>query len=82
VLGRGVICGGGHACATEEEVVADLVGYRQHAIWLSRDELTKLIHGLRAAILPVLDNQPDGNRARYLLSPILFPTAEPPDDNA
>jgi DNA-binding transcriptional ArsR family regulator len=61
---------------------ADQVGYRQQAIWLTPDERTKLIEGLRAAILPVLDHQPGGNRTRYLLSPILFPTAEPPDDSA
>lgn len=59
---------------------ADLVGYRQHAIWLSRDELTQLISGLRAAILPMLANPPRGDRAKYLLSPILFPLEEPPDD--
>jgi DNA-binding transcriptional ArsR family regulator len=60
--------------------VADLAGYRQHAIWLSHDELTELIGGLRNAILPVLANPPRGDRARYLLSPILFPLEEPPDD--
>jgi DNA-binding transcriptional ArsR family regulator len=59
---------------------ADLVGYRQHAIWLSRDELTQLISGLRDAILPMLANPPRGDRAKYLLSPILFPLEEPPDD--
>jgi hypothetical protein len=55
------------------------VSYRQHAIWLSRDELTALISRLRAAILPVLNNTPRGDRTRCLLSPILFPTAGPPD---
>jgi DNA-binding transcriptional ArsR family regulator len=60
--------------------VADLVGYRQHAIWLSRDELTELISGLRKAILPALANPPRGDRTRYLLSPILFPMEEPPGD--
>jgi DNA-binding transcriptional ArsR family regulator len=59
---------------------ADLVGYRQHAIWLSRDELTRLISGLREAILPVLDNPPRRDRMRYLLSPILFPVEESPED--
>ena len=57
--------------------VTDLVGYRQHAIWLSRDEVTRLISGLRAAIVPVLANTQHGDRKRYLLSPILFPMAEP-----
>ena len=41
-----------------------------------------LISGLREAILPVLNNTRRGDRARYLLSPILFPTVEPPDDSA
>jgi len=58
---------------------ADLTGYRQHAVWLSRDELTELIRGLREVIVPVLANSPGGDRRRYLLSPILFPMAEPPD---
>jgi hypothetical protein len=55
------------------------VSCRQHAIWLSRDELTALISRLRAAILPVLDDTPRGGRTRYLLSPVLFPAAGPPD---
>jgi len=55
---------------------ADLVGYQQHAIWLTRGELIELIGGLRNAILPVLANPPRG----YLLSPILVPIEEPPDD--
>ncbi|MGW7684907.1 helix-turn-helix domain-containing protein [Kribbella sp. NPDC054772] len=54
--------------------LADLVGYRQHAIWLSDAELHDLIEGLRAAILPTLTNQATPTRRRYLLSPILFPT--------
>ena len=62
--------------------VADQVGYRQHAIWLSRDERTTLINGLRDAIVPVLNNTSRGDRMRYLLSPILFPMPEPPDDSA
>lgn len=56
---------------------ADLVGFRQHAVWLSRPELLELIGELRAAIVPRLGNQPGPDRAQYLLSPILFPI-EPP----
>jgi DNA-binding transcriptional ArsR family regulator len=59
---------------------ADLVGYRQHAVWLSQDELHTLITELRAAIAPLLANEPAPDRARYLLSPILFPAEEPPAD--
>lgn len=54
---------------------ADQVGYRQHAIWLTDDERERLIEGMRAAILPVLSNEPGDDRRAYLLSPILFPQA-------
>lgn len=64
--------------------VDDLVGYRQHAIWLSKDELAALIGAMQAAIAPLLANEPSQDRTRYLLSPILFPAeqaeqAEQPD---
>ena len=55
----------------------DLVGYRQHAIWLSPTELDAMIAEMRAAIAPRLANVPTADRTRYLLSPILFPSAEP-----
>jgi DNA-binding transcriptional ArsR family regulator len=58
--------------------IHDLVGYRQHGIWLTPDELQRLIEGMRAAILPALSNEATPNRTRYLLSPILFPTEDPP----
>ncbi|MGW1186861.1 helix-turn-helix domain-containing protein [Streptomyces sp. NPDC002559] len=53
--------------------VADLVGYRQHALWLSPGELEELIGELRATIAPKLANRPSPERAQYLLSPIHFP---------
>ncbi|MDS0138551.1 MULTISPECIES: helix-turn-helix domain-containing protein [unclassified Amycolatopsis] len=56
---------------------ADPVGYQQHAIWLSEDELIAMVAELRAAILPRLANPATPDRTRYLLSPILFP-GEPP----
>jgi DNA-binding transcriptional ArsR family regulator len=56
----------------------DLVGFRQHAIWLSRQELERLIAELREAIAPRLSNQATPDRTRYLLSPILFPMEQPP----
>ncbi|WP_333736260.1 helix-turn-helix domain-containing protein [Streptomyces sp. IBSBF 2806] len=59
--------------------VDDLVGYRQHAIWLSRDELMGLISAMQAAIAPLLANEPTPERARYLLSPILFPVEQQED---
>ncbi|MFI6604135.1 helix-turn-helix domain-containing protein [Nonomuraea sp. NPDC050536] len=57
---------------------ADLVGYRQHTLWLTDAERARLIEGLRAAILPVVGNQASDERRPYLLSPILFPVAEAP----
>lgn len=60
--------------------IADLVGYRQHAVWLSRTELLDLIGEMQAAIVPRLANEPAPGRARYLLSPILFPIEEPETD--
>jgi DNA-binding transcriptional ArsR family regulator len=56
---------------------ADPVGYQQHAIWLSPEELVAMVGELRAAILPRLANPATPGRTRYLLSPILFP-GEPP----
>ncbi|SDI30270.1 helix-turn-helix domain-containing protein [Nonomuraea jiangxiensis] len=59
--------------------VADAVGYRQHALWLSQDERDDLIAGLRAAILPHLGHEPAPHRRRHLLSPILFPNEDAKD---
>jgi DNA-binding transcriptional ArsR family regulator len=56
---------------------ADMVGYRQHAIWLTPAEREKLIAGLREAILPVITNGSSEGRTPHLLSPILFPMASP-----
>jgi DNA-binding transcriptional ArsR family regulator len=58
----------------------DPVGYQQHAIWLDREELGAMISELRAAIVPRLANRATPDRTRYLLSPILFPSAEPATD--
>lgn len=61
----------------ESDPAGDMVGYRQHAIWLTDDERARLIEGMRAAILPIIDNGPGEGRAPYLLSPVLFPVADP-----
>jgi DNA-binding transcriptional ArsR family regulator len=53
--------------------VADSVGYRQHAVWLSPDERAAMIEQMRAAIVPRLRNEPAPGRTRHLLSPVLFP---------
>lgn len=59
---------------------ADLVGYRQHAVWLSREELETLIIELGAAIVATLKNEPTPERSQYLLSPILFPLNDGDED--
>lgn len=53
---------------------ADPVGYRQHAVWLTGDELNAMLKELREVIVPRLANPPMPGRTRYLLSPILFPS--------
>ena len=58
---------------------ADPVGYAQHAIWLTDEELQAMVDELRRAIVPRLSNPPAANRSRYLLSPIVFPS-EPATD--
>ncbi|WP_433696791.1 helix-turn-helix domain-containing protein [Nocardiopsis sp. CA-288880] len=62
----------------EADPVDDQVGYRQHAVWLSHEELRETIEGMRGAIAPHLANEPADGRTQYLLSPILFPIAAPP----
>jgi len=57
---------------------ADLVGYAQVPLWLSRDELAELIGQVRDALLAKRDNGPAPDRGLYLASPILFPIGEPP----
>jgi hypothetical protein len=61
----------------DTDLSKDAVAYRQHAVWLSQDELTTLIAALHDAIVPTLSNPSTPERARYLLSPILFPSEAP-----
>lgn len=61
--------------------VADLVGFRQHTVWLSPAELIELIGELRAVLAPRLSREPAPGRAPYLISPIQFPL-EPPQAEA
>ncbi|MCI2417803.1 hypothetical protein MOQ72_10240 [Saccharopolyspora sp. K220] len=60
---------------------ADLVGYRRHASWLNHDELAAMSSELRDAITSWLANPPTSDRGRHLLSPILFPSEEPPAES-
>ncbi|WP_308164372.1 helix-turn-helix domain-containing protein [Nonomuraea sediminis] len=65
----------------DADPVADLVGYRQHAVWLTRGELEEMIGEFRRVILPLLTNQPTPDRTQHLLSPIFFPVEQPPADS-
>ncbi|HKD77608.1 MAG TPA: helix-turn-helix domain-containing protein [Ktedonobacterales bacterium] len=60
------------------DLVADAVGFRQHALWLSRTERDELIGDMRNAIVPHLQNEPAPGRRLHLLSPILFPIDDSP----
>lgn len=55
------------------EPTADLVGFRQHALWLSQDERAEMIDELRGVIAARMHHEPSPERTRHLLSPILFP---------
>ena len=66
----------GYLDRSDADPMTDLVGYRQHALWLRPDELTGLIGHLQQALAPLLDNRPGPDRSRYLVSPIHFPVAE------
>lgn len=46
---------------------------RQHALWLSRDELTEMIGEMREVVTARMTYGPSPERTRHLLSPILFP---------
>ncbi|MYS86731.1 helix-turn-helix domain-containing protein [Embleya scabrispora] len=53
--------------------IHDLVGFRQHALWLSRDELAGMIEDLRAVIMARAGNEPSPERVRHMFSLTLFP---------
>jgi DNA-binding transcriptional ArsR family regulator len=55
---------------------ADGVSYRQGMLWLSPDELAQITRKMLGVLPDSVANKPAPGRASYLLSPILFPTAE------
>ncbi|MFJ1550487.1 helix-turn-helix domain-containing protein [Streptomyces sp. NPDC088246] len=63
------------------EPTADSVGYIQVPLWLSQDELAELIAEVRTAIVSRMDNKPTAHRGLHLLSPILFPIEERPQQD-
>jgi DNA-binding transcriptional ArsR family regulator len=58
--------------------VADGVSYRQGMLWLSPDELAEMTSTMLEVLRHSVANKPAPGRTPYLLSPILFPTAPPP----
>ncbi|MFC9625308.1 hypothetical protein ACFTXM_36865 [Streptomyces sp. NPDC056930] len=58
------------------------MGYRQHALWLSRDELMEMIGEMRDVLVSRMGNTPSPERTRHLISPILFPAEERPPSPA
>ncbi|MFF3669473.1 helix-turn-helix domain-containing protein [Microtetraspora malaysiensis] len=57
---------------------ADLVGYRQSVLWLTRDELAEMIDDMREVLVARWGNQPAPGRTPHLVSAIVFPAEEPP----
>ncbi|MEV6871555.1 hypothetical protein [Amycolatopsis sp. NPDC051128] len=55
---------------------ADGVSYRQGVLWLSPDELAEMTRTMLGVLRHAVANTPAPGRAPYLLSPILFPTAQ------
>jgi hypothetical protein len=59
--------------------VADGVGYRQGVLWLSPDEHAELTRRMLELVRAAGPREPGPGRTPYLLSPILFPVADPSD---
>ncbi len=57
----------------ELDIEHDGVGYQQHPLYLTDDELSDFIQGLTSLLSPLLENQPADDRKRYLFSVILMP---------
>jgi DNA-binding transcriptional ArsR family regulator len=55
----------------------DGVSYRQGMLWLSPDELAEMTRQVLGVLRDSAANEPAPGRTPYLLSPILFPTAQP-----
>ncbi len=68
--------------AGEVDLVADGVGYRQHAFWLTDEELVRLATDLSAALLPYALQEPEPGRTRRLFSTVVIPAHDsaPVDD--
>lgn len=59
--------------AGDVDPARDGVGYRQHALYLTDDELAALVTDLRTVVEPRLAYQPDADRTRRFFSTVLMP---------
>jgi DNA-binding transcriptional ArsR family regulator len=57
----------------DADPTADMVGYVQVPLWLSKAEIAAMAEQVRAMLISKIDNVPEPGRRLYLLSPILFP---------
>jgi len=57
----------------DADPTADMVGYVQVPLWLSKAEIAAMAEQVRAMLMSKIDNVPEPGRRLYLLSPILFP---------
>jgi DNA-binding transcriptional ArsR family regulator len=62
---------------TDSDPSRDRVGYIQIPLWLNRRELADVQRAVVDAVAANGDNQRDSGRRPYLISPIIFPVAEP-----
>ncbi|MBB6038502.1 helix-turn-helix domain-containing protein [Phytomonospora endophytica] len=57
----------------DADPTADSVGYVQVPIWLSKEEIARMVERLREVVVESAANEPADGRRLYLVSPILFP---------
>lgn len=57
--------------------LADSVSYRQFSLWLSEEEKSAFVHDITVNVLALMQNRPNPERRRHMLSTILFPTDDP-----
>jgi DNA-binding transcriptional ArsR family regulator len=55
------------------DLIEDGVGYRQMALNLTPEELSDLVQGLNAVLIPYLKHKPKRDRQRILFSTVLIP---------
>ncbi len=59
--------------ADQIDLAEDRVGFRQTPLWLSDEELDKLIEEIGSAVRSRLDNSPGPGRRRRLLNTVIMP---------